>query len=113
MKKQIITLLLCLMMLGTIPVAAGLSLNIADDAEPAPVRRLIGKKTLVIGFTTKPRIVLLGQFITFRALSLKYMVRGEHRLVTVNNLQRLTFKNDFRGIVTNHIVIALFEGTPQ
>lgn len=112
MKKQILAILACLMILGTIPVVAGIEINTGNDPDSSPLRRIAGKKTLVIGFTTKPRIVLLGQVITFRALSLRYMVKGEHRMVNVNNFQRMTFRNEFRGIVTNHFVCAIFQGAP-
>lgn len=113
MKKKVIGILVCMMLLGMIPIAAGLNSEVTFsepifDTTPIPE----GKKTFVFGVVTKPRLVLLGQFVTFRCLRVRYFLRGEGRTVSVRNLQRLTFQNDYRGIVTNHFVLAVFNGKP-
>ena len=114
MKKKIIGLLIGLMMLATVPLAAGMYTDIntselCSETEPTGDD---SKKTIVVGITTKPRIIFLGKFVMFRAIKVRYLVVGEGRTVSVDNFQRLFFKNDFHGVLGNHFVLAIFDGKP-
>jgi hypothetical protein len=113
MKKKVIGILVCMMLLCMIPIAAGLNSEVTSSEpifEPTPIPE--GKKTFVVGITTKPRLVLLGQFITFKCFRVFYFLRGAGVITKVTHLQRLTFRNDYRGIITNHFVLAVFNGRP-
>ena len=65
-----------------------------------------------MGVITKPHLFIFGKFVSFRAIKARYMVFGEKRTVAVGNLQRLTFKNEFKGILGSHFVCAIFDGAP-
>jgi hypothetical protein len=111
MKKKVIGILVCMMLLGMIPIAAGLNSEVTEPIfDPTPIPE--GKKTFVFGIVTKPRLVLFGQFLTFRCVRIRYFLRGEGRTTLVRNLQRLTFQNDYKGIVGNHFILAVFNGKP-
>ena len=114
MKKKVIGILVCMMMLAMIPIAAGLNSDMTcTETEPIiETTPIEGKKTFIVGIVTKPHLVLFGQFISFRAVRVRYFIRGEGRTVSVRNLQKLTFKNDYRGLVANHFVLAVFNGRP-
>ena len=118
MKKKIIGLLIGLMMLATVPLAAGMYTDIntselCSETEPTgDDSKNDSKKTIVVGITTKPRIIFLGKFVMFRAIKVRYLVVGEGRTVSVDNFQRLFFKNDFYGVLGNHFVLAIFDGKP-
>ena len=113
MKKKILGLLIGIMMLATIPIAAGMTTDLTNN-DPVPEITPLGKKrTLVMGFTTRPNIFFFGKFISFRAISVRYRVFGEGRTIQVGGLQRMVLENDFKGIVGTHFVFALFEGTPR
>lgn len=115
MKKRILGLLIGMMMLATIPIAAGMTMDLTNDAiTPEPEITPLGKKrTLVMGIITRPNIFFFGKFISFRAISVRYRVFGEGRTVQVSGLQRMILRNDFKGIVGNNFVCALFEGIPR
>jgi len=116
MKKKVIGLLIGMMMLATIPIAAGMYTNdninvLSSEPESKPTPEG-GKKTIVIGVKGKTSTVLLGTVVTFRAISVRYLVTGEGRTVNVGNLQRMFLRNDYKGILGNHFVFAIFEGRP-
>lgn len=112
MKKKVIGILVCMMMLAMIPIAAGLNSDITCTDPIIETTPIEGKKTFIVGIVTKPHLVLFGQFISFRAVRVRYFIRGEGRTVSVRNLQKLTFKNDYKGLVANHFVLAVFNGRP-
>ena len=71
MKKQIGGVLLCIMIITTIPVAAGMN----PDTEPDTGTTDIGS-TFIRGIITKPRLTGGGHYITFRAIYVHYRIHS-------------------------------------
>ena len=114
MKKKTIGILVCMMMLATIPIAAGMNCDISP--EPAMTPTGGEKQTFIIGITTEPETGPLGKIISFKVFRGSYRIKGEH-LVTVGGLQKLTFLNDFKGIqlqftFRRYLVIGVFSSLP-
>lgn len=104
-KKKIIGLLVCMLVLMTIPLAAGIEITPEPEEEPVQLG-----STVLRGIITKPRLTVGGHYITFRALRLHYRVRslGETKSGLLRGFQKITVSTDFMGFLGNHYVLARF-----
>ena len=104
MKRKILGLLICTLMLATIPLAAGMS----ENQEPVTLQT---KKTFVFGVIGFSRISGGGRYITFFALNVRYWTfgSGDHGLY---RLQLVRFPNQFTGFLTAPLIFGVFDGTP-
>jgi len=104
MKKQLIGFLVCMMMLATIPLAAGVNEETCEE-ETSVI------KTFVRGIILRPRFT--ARSISFGTVFAHYRVIGKGVSGTVRFPQRLSFDTDYKGILTGHIVFAVFDGEPD
>ncbi len=105
-KKQLLGLFICMLMVAMMPMAAGT--NVADDTyEEEPTQ--LGSCTLR-GFITKPTLVNGGHYIQFRVLYLHYSSRslGQTEQGVLRGFQKITLPNDFTGYLGNHWCWARF-----
>jgi hypothetical protein len=111
MKKQLIGVLICLMMLATIPIAAGMNCTTEPTcAQPAGDTEL--GKTFVIGFIFGARF--MGNTVSFRSVMVRYRILGQGTAGNVNFPHKMTFRGGFKtGIMTGHFVCAFFNGEPN
>ncbi len=109
-RKKIMGLLMCMLMLATIPMVAAVDIKANQPSEGEPTA--IGS-TFIRGFITRPRLVNGGKDIQFRAIYVHYRTRsiGEIQTGTLKLLQKLVLENDFIGFVGKHYVFAIFDGS--
>ena len=97
MKRRIVGILLCMLMITTLPLAAGMNFS-TETKHSKTAAGLVGK-TFIRGIITKPRIINGGRDITFRAIYVHYIsfdARETQRGV-LRGFQKITLKNDFVG----------------
>ena len=107
-KRKVLGIFICIMMLATIPLAAGIAANSEpEDPEPTAIGR-----TFIRGIITKPSLTNGGSDITFRCMYVHYRTRGigESQTGVLRLFQKITLENDFIGHVGNHWVFAIFDG---
>ena len=104
MNKKIIGILICMLMLSTIPLAAGMTADLEQQRSPN------NKKTFVSGVIIGTRISGGGNWVTFFALNVRYRVigTGDHGIY---RLQLVRFPNDFTGFLTTPFIFGVFDGT--
>ena len=98
---------MCTLMLTLIPAVAGSTDQPTNNSQPADIGF-----TIIRGFITKPQLTNGGHFITFRCISVHYMVRGfgQKEMGTLHMLQKITVCNNFAGYIGNHFILARFNG---
>ena len=102
MKKKMIGLLICLLLVATIPIAAGMTVNDGDNTGTTAL-----KKTFIIGLITNP--VVTGRTITFRALWCHYRVLGGGQKGTIT-MQKVIVENQGMFKVKGNTIMGLFDG---
>jgi hypothetical protein len=108
MKSKAIGILVCMMMLATIPIAAGLNCEIGSKCGTTG----IFNKTIIRGIVLYPRISQDGKTINFLALRLSfrtiYLDGITHGLV---KFQRIQIPNNFKGYFGNFYIFGTFRGS--
>jgi hypothetical protein len=108
MKKMVI-LVVCMLFFTALPLTIGMTIGPkpTDDTSTD-----IGS-TFVRGIITKPRLINLGNDITFRAIFVHYRTHGlgENQKGVLRGFQKITLANNFNGIMNDHFVFAKFDGT--
>ncbi len=108
MKKQLIGLSICMVLLATIPLAAGMSC-VPEETVTTDSEGLV--KTFVRGIIMRPRST--GRSVSFGALFVHYRVLGKGTSAVVRFPHRISFDGDFKGILTNHLAFMVVEGEPN
>jgi hypothetical protein len=100
MRKKIIGIGLCLLLLTMIPVAAGINTNDTESGK-------IGWTTLQGFLLTQPRLVNGGALIAFRCLFVHYVGQGLGQRVTGIRYggQEMVIPANFNGILMNHVIM--------
>ena len=109
MKKKILGVLLCMLMLATIPVAAGMQYDTETEEESLGLFSETTVNGFILGSSTA------GFKTSFFALFVKYSISnlfGEEES-GVLILQRVTFFGKFTGNIANFYISGTFRGTPQ
>ena len=113
MKKQLIGMSVCMMMLALIPVAAGMNCQV--DSVKQCVESVDADtgltKTFVRGIILRPRFT--SRTISFGAVAVHYRVLGQGVSGMIRFPQRMSLDASYKGIVTGHFVCALFNGEPS
>jgi len=107
MKKQVIGILVCMMLMAMIPVAAGLNLNTNPDTEPVGIgKELIILRGVGTGFRTgvAGKVIFFGVRVHYTAIGLQGVRRG------VLRLQRITLPDAPNGIITNSFICVMLRG---
>ncbi len=108
MKSKAIGILVCMMMLATIPIAAGLNSEVGSKCETTG----IFDKTIIRGIVLYPRISQDGKTINFLALRLSfrtiYLDGITHGIV---KFQRIQIPNNFKGYFGKFYIIGTFRGS--
>ncbi|HIG99513.1 MAG TPA: hypothetical protein HA258_02925 [Thermoplasmata archaeon] len=100
MRKKILGIVMCTLVLTMIPVAAGMTI----DNDPQPSK--IGWTTLQ-GFIFRLREINGGALIGFRCLFVHYVGQGLGQRVTGIRYggQEMVIPKSFRGILMPHIIM--------
>ena len=108
MKKMVI-IVGCMLLCAALPLTIGMK----TDSDPEPDSSTDIGWTFVRGIITKPRLINMGNEITFRAISVHYRTHGigGDEKGTLHALQKITLTNKFTGIMNDHFVFAKFDGT--
>lgn len=106
MKKKIIGIMVCMMMLAMIPIASGA--NFCSDAgETGPL-----DKTFIRGIVLFPRPSVNGKNLVFFAFRLHYRTTNMFDPeVGVLRLQRVTIPRDLQGYVGKFYIFGSFKGS--
>ena len=108
MKRKVLGILVCMMMLALIPVAAGLT----TELEPQTTGVL--DKTTVRGIVLFPRLSFGGKNIVFFALRLHYRTVGVAESQTgIIRCQRVSIPNDLNGFMGNFYIFGTFRGNVE
>jgi len=102
MKRKILGILVCMLLLATIPLAAGMN----NPSEQQPME---DKRTFVSGFIGFSRISGGGTYITFFAIAVRHgQMFGEYGMW---RLQLVRFDSEFHGIIQAPFILGWFEGS--
>jgi hypothetical protein len=107
MKKKIIGILACLLILSVIPTASGLLNTTQEDVENTGI---VKERIILRGIILNPRTTLGGKFaflgvrVHYTSIGLQGIRRG------VINMQRITLPESPNGIIYNGYIFASFRG---
>lgn len=106
-RKKIIGIFVCMLLLTMIPVAAGI-----NGQEEAPEPGKIGWTTLQGFLLTQPKSVNGGALIMFRCLFVHYVAQGLGQRVTGFRYagQIMVIPGTFHGLMANHIIMGWCPG---
>ncbi|MFO7678176.1 MAG: hypothetical protein R6V50_07345 [Thermoplasmatota archaeon] len=107
MKKKIIGILACFLMLAVIPTASGLLNTAQQEAEPISI---VKERIILRGVILNPRTTLGGKF-AFYGVRVHYTsigIQGIRRGVI--NMQRITLPDSPNGIISNGYIFASIRG---
>jgi hypothetical protein len=106
MNKKIIVVIICMVLCGTIPIAAGI------QPEPTSEASGIFGRTYVSGFILNLHTV--GRYTSFFAIMCHYTINQPlHQPVSgYYFLQRVTFNKRFSGFEGMMFIHGTFQGTP-
>jgi hypothetical protein len=108
MKRKIIGMLVCMLLLATIPLAAGI--NDDRDIKQELQQPKTGKRTFVSGVIAFYRVSGGGNYITLFAISVRHgQIGGEYGIY---RLQPVRFPNSFHGIMVTPFILGWFDGSP-
>ena len=108
MKKELIGILICMMMLATIPIVAGIQL----DTNPTTTETTGPfDKTFIRGIILFPRLASGGKEINFLAVRVHYRtISLVETKEGVLKLQRVTIPNELNGILGKFYIFGTFQG---
>lgn len=107
MKKKIIGILACMLILSVIPTASGLLSRTQDDVETTGILK---ERIILRGIILNPRTTLGGRFAFFgvRVHYTAIGVQGVRRGVI--NMQRITLAESPNGLIYNGYIFASYRG---
>lgn len=109
MKKKIIGILICSVLLSAIPVVAE-SNTIIDNIDDVAPTGVIKDRIIMRGLVLNPHTSIGGSFVFF-SLRVHYMSFGTQGLKTgIVHLRRLTLPEAPNGIITNGFILITFKG---
>ena len=107
MKKKVIGILVCMMLMTLIPAAAGLNCNTEPEVG---TEGLVKERIIMRGLIVNPHTTVGGKF-TFLGIRVHYTVIGiqgfRHGIL---HMQRITLPDVPNGIVTNGYMLILLRG---
>jgi len=108
MNSKVVGILVCMMMLTTIPIASGLNCEVGYKCGTTG----IFDKTIIRGIVLFPRVSQDGKTINFLALRLSfrtiYLDGITHGIV---KFQRIQIPNNFKGYLGNFYIFGSFRGS--
>ena len=108
MKSKVVGILVCIIMLATIPIAAGLNCEIEPECKTTD----IFAKTTIRGIVLFPRISQDGKTINFLALRLSFrIIEPDGITYGVVKLHRFQIPNNFKGYLGNFYIFGSFRGS--
>ena len=101
--KKLTAILMCMLMIGLIPVAAGATNH-------TPTSTAIGGTTLV-GFVVMKRDIMGSKYFTFRCIWVHYISHdlAQRKIGVLHGFQKIELRNDYVGWVGNFFVFAHFD----
>jgi len=101
--KKLTAILMCMLLIGLIPVAAGATTQKTNSAA-------IGGTTLV-GFVILKRDIMGSKYFTFRCIWVHYITHNlaQRKVGVLHGLQKIELRNDYFGWVGNYFVAAHFD----
>ena len=107
MKKKVIGILVCMMLMAVIPAAAGLNVNTEPDTGTTG---LVKERIIMRGIILNPHTTRGGDF-AFYGLRVHYMSVGPQGIKSgVVHLQRITLAASPNGLITNGFLLITFRG---
>ena len=108
MKTKLIGILICMMLLATIPIAAGLD----DEIESRGKITGIFDRTMIRGIVLFPSRSQDGKTINFFAIRLTFKtINFEGLTWRVIKLQRVQIPSNFKGYLGRYYIHGLFRGS--
>ena len=108
MKSKVVGVLVCMMMLATIPIAAGLNCEIEPECKTTD----IFAKTTIRGIVLFPRISQDGKTINFLAIRLNFRtIEPDGINYGVVKLHRFQIPKNFNGYLGNYYIFGSFRGS--
>ena len=108
MKSKVVGILVCMMMLTTIPIAAGLNSEVGYKCGTTG----IFDKTIIRGIVLFPRVSQDGKTINFLALRLSFRtIEPDGITYGVVKLHRFQIPNNFKGYLGNFYIFGSFRGS--
>ena len=107
MKKKIIGILVCMMLMAVIPTAAGLQLDTEPEEETTG---LLKQRIILRGLVLNPHTTIGGKFaflgirVHYTAVGIQGIRRG------ILHLQRIVLPDTPNGFITNGYMIVSFRG---
>jgi len=109
MKKKIIGILVCTMLLMVIPSAIGTS-NLQSKSDDIATTGIIKDRIIMRGLVVYPHTSVGGSFVFF-SLRVHYIAFGAQGLKSgIIHLKRLTLPEAPNGIITNGFILITFKG---
>jgi hypothetical protein len=105
MKKQLIGVLVCFIMLAVIPLAAGMTAPTCNTTGTTAL-----KKTVIWGLIANPTTT--GKTVTFRALWIHYRTIGGGEVGKITG-QKLTIENHGLFVLKPRFIMGLVDGELQ
>lgn len=107
MKKKVIGILVCMMLMAVIPAAAGMNCNTEPDAE---TEGLVKERIILRGLIINPHTTLGGKFV-FLGIRVHYTAIGMQGIRRgVLHMQRITLPDTPNGLITNGYMLASYRG---
>lgn len=107
MRSKVVGLFICMMILTTIPLAAGLNLKNKPDCQISDILA----KTTIRGIVLYPRISQDGKTINFLALRLHYRtINPEGVNYGIVKLHYFQIPKNFNGYFGNYYIFGTFRG---
>ncbi len=108
MKSKVVGILVCMMMLATIPIAAGLNSEVGYECGTTG----IFDKTIIRGIVLFPKVSQDGKTINFLALRLSFRtIEPDGITYGVVKLHRFQIPNNFKGYLGNFYIFGSFRGS--
>lgn len=107
MKSKVVGVLVCMMMLATIPIAAGLNCKVGSKCETTDIIA----KTTIRGIVLFPRISQDGKTINFLAIRLAFRtIKPDGITHGMVKLHRFQIPKNFNGYLGNYYIFGSFIG---
>ncbi|UCD12960.1 MAG: hypothetical protein JSW60_05175 [Thermoplasmatales archaeon] len=108
MKSKLVGILICMMILTTVPIAAGLDNKIESSGKTTGIY----DRTMIRGIVLFPRRSQDGKTINFFALRLNFKtINCEGMIWRVVRLRRVQIPSNFKGYLGRYYIHGLFRGS--
>ena len=107
MKKKVIGILVCMMLMAVIPAAAGLNCNTEPEVG---TEGIVKERIIMRGLIVNPHTTFGGKFafigirVHYTAIGIQGVRRG------ILHMQRITLPDTPNGIITNGYMLISFRG---